>query len=40
MRLNCGITGIKIEVDETDKLLAASSAVIPIFHSQNWRYTN
>ena len=40
MRLNCGITGIKIEVDETDKLLAASRAVIPVFHSQNWRYTN
>ena len=38
--LNCRITGIQTDVDTTDKLLVASSAVIPIFEFRNWRYTN
>ncbi len=38
--LNCRITGIKTEVDDTDKLLIASSAIIPIFEFPEWRYLN
>jgi Mlc titration factor MtfA (ptsG expression regulator) len=38
--LNCRITGIKTQVDITDKLLVASSAVIPILKFSEWRYTN
>ena len=38
--LNCRITGIDTTVDTTDKLLIASSAIIPIFAFDNWRYTN
>jgi len=38
--LNCRITGIKVTVDLTDKLLVAASAVIPIFRFPNWQYTN
>ena len=38
--LNCRITGIETSVDITDKLLVASSAVIPIFAFKEWRYTN
>lgn len=38
--LNCRITGIKTQVDLTDKLLVASSAVIPILKFNEWRYTN
>ncbi len=38
--LNCRITGIETEVDTTDKLLVASSAVIPIFEFRNWKYLN
>jgi MtfA peptidase len=38
--LNCRITGIKAQVEITDKLLIASSAVIPIFKFSDWRYTN
>lgn len=38
--LNCRITGISTEIDTTDKLLVASSAVIPIFEFKNWRYVN
>jgi Mlc titration factor MtfA (ptsG expression regulator) len=38
--LNYRITGIKVEVDLTDKLLIACSAVIPIFGFPNWTYTN
>lgn len=37
---NCRITGIGIQVDETDRLLVASSAVIPIFAFPHWRYQN
>ena len=38
--LNCRITGIDTEVVLTDKLLVASSAVIPIFEFPDWKYTN
>ncbi len=38
--LNCRITGINVSVNITDKLLIASSAVIPIFEFPEWRYTN
>ena len=38
--LNCRITGIETTIDVTDKLLVASSAVIPIFKFNNWKYTN
>ena len=32
------ITGIDIDVDDTDRLLVASSAVIPIFGFPEWKY--
>ncbi|WP_343635050.1 zinc-dependent peptidase [Fluviicola sp.] len=38
--LNCRITGIKTDVSLKDKLLVASSAVIPIFGFDSWKYTN
>ena len=38
--LNCRITGIETSIDITDKLLVASSAIIPIFGFDKWRYTN
>lgn len=38
--LNCRITGIEMSVDQTDKLLVAASAVIPILQFPKWRYTN
>lgn len=38
--LNCRITGIKVNVDLTDKLLVSASAIIPIFKFPEWRYTN
>lgn len=38
--LNCRITGIETNVDTTDELLVASSAVIPIFEFRNWKYSN
>jgi len=38
--LNFRITGIDVEVDETDRILVAASAVIPIFGFDNWRYIN
>jgi Mlc titration factor MtfA (ptsG expression regulator) len=38
--LNCRITGIKTEIDVTDKLLVASSAIIPIFAFPDWKYIN
>ncbi|MEQ1732826.1 MAG: zinc-dependent peptidase [Bacteroidia bacterium] len=34
------ITGVNASVDDTDKLLVAASAIIPIFAFENWRYTN
>lgn len=36
----CRITGIDTTVDITDKLLVASSAIIPIFGFNQWRYDN
>lgn len=33
------ITGVQLEVDITDKLLVASSAVIPVFGFPDWHYT-
>lgn len=38
--LNCKITGVKTEVSTEDQLLVASSAIIPIFAFDHWRYTN
>jgi MtfA peptidase len=38
--LNCRITGIETSVDTSDKLLVASSAVIPIFGFEDWKYSN
>jgi Mlc titration factor MtfA (ptsG expression regulator) len=34
------IHGVNIEIDDTDKLLVASSAVIPIFGFDDWYYNN
>lgn len=36
--LNCRITGIKTQIDITDELLVASSAIIPIFEFDDWKY--
>ncbi|MBU2949185.1 zinc-dependent peptidase [Tamlana agarivorans] len=38
--LNCKVTGIKTTVDITDKILVASSAVIPVFGFDHWTYTS
>jgi len=38
--LNCRITGIETSVDTRDKILVASSAVIPIFEFNDWKYSN
>ena len=38
--LNCRITGIETSVNTTDKILVASSAVIPIFEFNDWKYSN
>lgn len=34
------IEGIELEITELDKMLVASSAVIPIFGFEDWRYKN
>ncbi|MDR3679708.1 MAG: zinc-dependent peptidase [Flavipsychrobacter sp.] len=34
------VTGIGIEITETDKVLVAASAIIPIFSFPDWRYNN
>jgi Mlc titration factor MtfA (ptsG expression regulator) len=34
------ITGINSEVEELDRLLIASSAIIPVFNFPNWKYNN
>lgn len=34
------ITGIDTKIDDTDRLLVASSAVIPIFGFKDWKYNN
>jgi MtfA peptidase len=36
---NVRVTGVHTEVDITDKLLVASSAVIPVFGFPDWNYT-
>lgn len=38
--LNCTIIGVGTEITIVDKLLVASSAVIPIFGFENWQYFN
>lgn len=38
--LNCKITGISTTIDDTDRILVASSAVIPIFAFPDWKYYN
>ncbi|NOR44047.1 MAG: peptidase, partial [Candidatus Delongbacteria bacterium] len=38
--LNCRITGIETSVDDTDRILVASSAIIPIFQFPGWQYIN
>lgn len=38
--LNCKVTGVKVEITALDKLLVASSAVIPVFGFDEWKYTN
>jgi Mlc titration factor MtfA (ptsG expression regulator) len=38
--LNCRITGIETTAETTDKILVASSAIIPIFGFTNWKYSN
>lgn len=38
--LNYKITGVKTTINITDKLLVASSAIIPIFAFDTWRYLN
>jgi Mlc titration factor MtfA (ptsG expression regulator) len=38
--LNCRITGIETDINETDKILVAASAIIPIFQFNDWKYTN
>lgn len=38
--LNCRITGVKTNINQTDKILVSASAIIPIFGFTNWRYSN
>lgn len=38
--LNYKIIGIEVIVTDTDKILVASSAIIPIFAFPKWRYSN
>jgi hypothetical protein len=38
--LNCRITGISTQIDDTDRILIASSAIIPIFNFKDWKYIN
>jgi len=38
--LNCRITGIKTKITVADKILTASSAIIPIFAFKDWTYSN
>lgn len=37
---NVTVTGVKVEIDDVDKLLVASSAVIPLFGFPELRYRN
>ncbi len=36
--LNYKITAVKTEIDDTDRILVAASAIIPIFGFDHWRY--
>lgn len=38
--LNHKITGVEVAVNDTDRILIAASAIIPIFSFPEWRYTN
>jgi len=38
--LNSQVTGVKTQVDATDKVLVAASAIIPIFYFNEWKYSN
>jgi len=38
--LNCRITGVNIDIDLTDQILVAASAIIPVFAFPEWKYTN
>jgi Mlc titration factor MtfA (ptsG expression regulator) len=38
--LNYKIIGIDTDIDDLDRILVASSAIIPIFAFKDWRYTN
>ena len=35
-----GIEGVGLEIDDTDRIMVASSAVIPIFGFKDWTYRN
>lgn len=37
---NYDIVGVDTEVEDLDKLLIASSSIIPTFHKPRWKYTN
>ncbi len=37
---NVRITGIDTQIDETDRVLVAASAIIPIFEFDEWQYVN
>ena len=37
---NVAITGVEINIDDTDRLLVAASAVIPLFGFPGWQYRN
>ncbi len=34
------VTGVNVEITDTDKVLVAASAIIPIFSFPDWRYNN
>lgn len=38
--LNHRITGVGTKLDDTDRLMVASSGIIPIFNFPEWRYSN
>lgn len=37
---NCTVTGVEIDVDDTDRVYIAASAIIPIFNFPDWTYSN
>ena len=36
--LNHKVTGVKVDINTTDKVLVAASAIIPVFGIEHWRY--